>query len=138
MNINDKNYDPRFRDTIFVVEANSFEMMALWSRHSHEGSTESTIRPYKRYKWEHDSYGKTVEVGQIDGHPITITFFWQIIDGYYVTFYERCSWYIDLYQVDAWLLAHCNPTWDSSCRAHCDASNFHHCLNAIDDLNGKR
>ncbi len=130
--------DSRFADTVFVVEATSFEKHTLWSMHSHQGSTESIYVPYKRYKWKQDSFGRTVEVGKIDGHPIRITFFWFTINGHRVAFYERCSWYIDLYQVEAWLKKNCNPTWDGSRRAHCDAMNFHSCLNAIDDLNGVR
>jgi len=130
-----EDLDPRFADTVFVVEANGFESLTLWSMHSHQGSTESMLNPYKRYEWEQDSFGLTVKVGEIGGEDVRITFFWYIIDGHRVAFYERSSWYIDLYQVDAWLQAYCNPTWDGSRRAHCDAMNFHSCLHAIDDLN---
>jgi hypothetical protein len=135
--MNDDNLDPRFEDTVFVVEANSYERLSLWSKHCHQGSTESTLAKYKRYEWEQDNFGLTVEVGKIDNKPISITFFWFIIEGHRVAFYERNSWYIDLYQVDEWLKKYCNPTWNYGRRAHCNAMNFHHCLHAIDDLNKK-
>ncbi|KKL70171.1 hypothetical protein LCGC14_2107590 [marine sediment metagenome] len=130
--------DPRFADTVFVVEANSFERLTLWSMHSHQGSIESMHVPYKRYKWEQDSLGCMIEVGHINNEPVRIDFFWNIIDGHRVAFYGRRTWLIDLYMVKAWLEAHCNPIWDGSRRAHCNAMNFHHCLNAIDDSNGVR
>ena len=129
--------DPRFADTIFVVEANSFELHMLWSMHSHDGSIENTCVPYRRYEWEPDCFGSTVKVGEIGGKDILITFFWNTIDGHRVAFYERCSWCIDFYQVETCLLENCNPKWDGNRRAHCNAMNFHHCLDAIDELNKK-
>jgi len=137
--MNDDNLDPRFEDTVFVVEANGYERLSLWTKHCHQGSVEYTSGPpYKRYKWEQDNHGIWYQIGELAGLPICVSFFWNKIDGHRVLFYECTSRVYDLQVIDGWLKAHCNPTWDGNRRAHCDAMNFHHCLDAIDDLNGKK
>ena len=136
--LNTENIDERFEDTVFVVKANGFETLTLWSVHSYQGSLHSTINPdKKRYEWEQDNSGVWYQIGEIDGRPIAVSFFWYKIDGHRVVFYECTSVVSDLDIIEAWLKHCCNPTWDGSRRAHCNAMNFHHCLNAIDDLNGK-
>ena len=136
--MNEGNLDQRFEDTVFVVEANDYERLSLWSNHCHQGSTESTIIPYKRYEWEQDYYDIWYQIGELAGLPICCSFVWNKIDGHRVLFYECTSRIMDLTMIENWLKAHCNPTWDGNRRAYCNALNFHHCLDAIDDLNGKK
>lgn len=137
--MNDDNLDSRFEDTIFVVEANGYERLSLWSKHCYQGSTECISGPsYKRYEWEQDNHGIWYQIGKLVELPICVSFFWNKIDGHRILFYECASRVSDLKVINDWLERHCNPVWDGNRRAHCDAMNFHHCLNAIDGLNGKK
>lgn len=137
MNIDD--IDLRFSDTVFVVEATGFEKLTLWTQHSTQGSWYLKHDPKRRrYEWEQDNHGIWYQIGELDGLPVAINFNWFKIDGHRVVFYELMSRVIDKQMVDEWFAICCSPKWDGSRLAHCNAMNFHHCLNAVDDLNGKR
>lgn len=119
--------DPRFNDTVFLVEANSFETHKLWEE----------IHDKQGIPWQQDS-GVLLTIGCIDNDeekPVCVSFMWNRIDGQLVCFYEATSRYVDHEMVEAWLNEHCCPKWDSGTRtARCDANNYHHCLHAIEQL----
>jgi hypothetical protein len=115
--------DPRFADTVFVVEADLFKhrvLMNTWK---------------DRVAWEEDNYGCFAVVGKAFRHDIAVQFWWAKLDGHRVLFYEPTSQVVDHRTIDAWLKTNCNPQWDGgSRRAHCDATNFHLCVQAIKAL----
>ena len=120
-----REMDPRFSETVFVVEATSFERMMLWAENDRR----------KRVRWEADGHGWLLQVGELGGMPVSVSFVWARLNGYRVVFCEATSQVVDHRQVEAWLEANCNPRWDGGTRrAHCDAMNFHHCLSHIREL----
>jgi len=112
--------DPRFKDTIFRVEANSYEHLCLWNEWK------------ERIKWEDDNLGIWYQIGEINNLPICISMRWTKINNYLILFYHPTSRIVDHDQIEDWFKKHCYPKWDKDTRiAHCDAMNFHHCIHAI-------
>lgn len=117
--------DKRFQETFFLVEASSFEKHYLWKEWN------------EQVKWEGESSGYLIQVGELGGRPVTISISWVRIDGRLVGFWNSPSQVSDYKMVTAWLGENCvTPNWDRGTRnANCDATNFHLCLNAIRDAN---
>ena len=116
--------ESRLAETLFIVEATSFEQHMLWEKHS------------KTHKWEQINNGWLVTVGKLDDRPCCITTSWARINGQLVMFYYQCSEVTDSVQMDNWLEKHFKGTWcGGHRRANTDAGNFHLCLNAIKDKN---
>jgi hypothetical protein len=116
--------ESRLKETMFIVEATSFERHMLWETN------------HTKVKWEQIYDGWLVTVGKLDDRPCCIDTSWARINGQLVMFYEQCSQVTDCLQTDAWLDDHFNGTWDNGHRrARTDAQNFHLCLNAIRDAN---
>jgi hypothetical protein len=125
-----------FSGTFFLIEANSYEMQSLWAEYSNESLR---LGKWNRYNWHQISMGKTYQLGTLDGRPINVAVFWAIINERKVAFYYGCSQLVDHALIEKWWRSLKIPKWDRGTRlAHCDASNFHHCINAIDDLNSER
>lgn len=125
------------RDTVFCVEATSYEQLALWSNHSNE-SEHALYR--KTYDWEQLNPGSLTTIGQYTRRPVCVNINYVRINGQVVMFYEPTSELVDWRMVRKWLdkeYAHV-PKWDGSRRPHCDAMNFGHCLAAIDQRNFDR
>lgn len=119
--------DQRFRRTMFVVEADSFSVHQLW-KENHES-----------HDWRQDCSGLWLAIGRYHGTPLYASFQWATIDGQLVLFYEPTSALQHYWILDRWLERHCNPRWDRGTRrAHCDAMNFHHCLDAIREANAAK
>jgi len=128
--------ESRLRQTLFVVEATSFETHMLWQEHA-SGST-NRQKIFKPRRWEQVNPGWSVTVGELDGRPVCVSMMWNRVDGHLVMFWEPTSQVVDHIQIDAWLGKHFDGKWDNGTRdATCNAMNFHHCLNAIDDINKK-
>lgn len=131
--------DPRFTNTMFVVEADSFAHQELWVKHSRESheSGFGPARPIGRPReWRQDSRGFMAQVGGFGGMPVNAVCSWATIDGQLVMFYYGCSMVTHSEMIEKWIEARCNPRWDGGRRlARCDAMNFHHCLDAIDEKN---
>lgn len=129
MNFQEK-HEELFKDVVFIVEANSFEKLCLWLDHWHE--------PRKGYlkveSWEDDCGGWFINIGEINGRQINISIFHSYINGKKVMFYECVSQLVDHKMVEEWLKHYSfdKIRWDNNSRwAHCDAMNFHHCIEAI-------
>jgi len=115
-----EDIDLRFKETIFLVECNTFEYITLWNEWK------------DKVIWEHDSLGKHYQTGKLNDHQIWTSMTWAKINNKLVLFYENTSRVVDINQVKNWFKQNCYPTWDNDTRiAHCDAMNFHLCINAI-------
>lgn len=114
--------DPRFAATEYVVEADSFGKYALWVMNS------------KDNVWEQDASGVWFQIGELGGtlqkkRPVCIECFWARINGMTVMFYHSSSQVVDHEMIEKWLEKNCYPyNANSKRRAHCDALNFHHCI----------
>lgn len=126
--------EDRLALSIFLVEASPAEYMSLWVNHSHE----SWERPKGRtvLKWESLSDGRCVQVGSIDKRPINVSLRWAWLDGQLVSFWYGSSPLVDYNMIEEWLGKHFTRRYDRNTRrAVCDASNFHHCLGALQEHN---
>lgn len=111
--------DPRFADIVFFIEANDFERSQLWLQYN------------KDVQWKPDS-GLICTIGHINQRPICVSVTFDILNGKRVMFYYGCSQLVDHEMIDEWLDHNVKAKWDNMTRrAHCDAMNFHHCLQAI-------
>lgn len=113
---------------VFVVEASSFEKQALWERWAQQSA-----RPVERLlDWRDCGRGWLIQVGELDKRPINLLIFGATLNGKHVLFYEAVSQVVDWVQVEEWFKNHCWPRWDANTRrAHCDAMNFHHCVEVV-------
>lgn len=135
--------DPRFKNTEFTVEADSFAKHTLWQNYAKEAldfrkeflNSQGLIKELKlRHEWKDDSMGTVMQIGEIDKRPICVTFFWTKIDGHLVMFYDITSQLADHKMMEDWLKKYCNPQHEGR-SSNCDASNFHHCLDYINTSN---
>lgn len=109
----------------FVVEASSYEQQALWEKHALEAGGDSNTRVH----WVDQTRGWLVEVGKLDGRPVCVNVRGSLLNGLAVLFYEATSEVVDWRMIENWFQERCWPKWDNGTRrAHCDADNFHHCL----------
>ncbi len=125
-----------FKDVVFMVEATHCEQHYLWLTSFH------TDVGYGKVKsWEQEMAGHTCIIGEFGEMPINVCFFYAKIEGRRVCFYEVVSMVTHSDMVEKWMEPRTrHMKWDSGTRpAHCDAMNFHHCLDAIREMNtGKR
>jgi hypothetical protein len=128
--------DPRFKDTEFVVEADSYARQTIWEQWSTQAMFK---RPNcNNINWEQDSMGCVLQIGTLDNRPVNIEFYWAKLIGHLVLFYHPCSQVVDHAMIETWIKKYCNPQWDNGRRAHCDASNFHHVISYIRETAAKR
>ena len=124
------------RDAVFVVEASSYEKQSLWERFATEAKDLVPRTNVARVRWVDQGRGWVVTVGHVGKRPVTICVFGSLLNGHPVLFYEAASAVVDWDKIREWFRANCWPLWDSGTRrAHCDAMNFHHCLEVV---NGDR
>lgn len=118
--------------TAFVVEATSFEQHCLWMQHS----IDSNNRIYSPVNWEQINPGWIVNVGELNNMPINILISWAKNDGCLVMFWYSCSRITDSVKAEEWINKSFNGKWDNKTRdAITNAMNFHHCINAINEIN---
>lgn len=118
------------KDTFFAVEATSFEKQLLWERW------------HESIPMEQDGSGFGRQVGEIGGMPTMVMLYRFNIWGKWVVFYEGTSQVVDHRLVEGWIkknvLAH-TPGWDGRARGcHCDAQNFHLCVEALEEATGQK
>lgn len=103
----------------YAVEATDYERTALWSMF------------HERVRWECDSRGRLVTIGELAGRPVAVCLTWATIEGRRVVFYETTSRVVDHDLVERWVREHA-----LTARAErTDASNFHNIVHAIRDAN---
>lgn len=119
-----------FKDVVFLVEATYNEQHQFWENYHYKPKYEGLAVK----NWEQEGMGRVVTIGEIDKRPVSISIFWAKLNGKRVMFYEGCSQVVDYKMIEDWLHHFTLETirWDNGHRwAHCDSSNFHHCLDAI-------
>lgn len=122
-----------FEDVVFIVQATHNEMMSFWRDYYYEPQ-----KGYPKVSWKEISVGHGVQVGQVDKRPVVISINYAIINGQRVMFYCDTSQIVDHEMISEWLKLYSLDTilWDNGTRwAHCNSSNFHLCLNAIEEKN---
>lgn len=126
-----------FKDVVCLVEATHTEQHMLWIENFYE--------PRKAFEgrvktWTQEGMGHTITIGHLDKRPICVTMFCDWINGQRVMFYDAVSQVVDRKLVEDWLQYWTLKTirWDNGHRwAHCDAMNFAHALEAVDQANEK-
>jgi hypothetical protein len=123
--------DPRFAATEFAVEANDFEILALWR--------DNEARRLQSIQWEQDQQGHILTLGWFGSEPVQIQCFWCRLNGHLVLFWNIVSPVHDHRMAERWLEKHCAPRYDNGTRlAHTDAMNFHacrsYCLESREDV----
>jgi hypothetical protein len=124
--------DPRFDDVVFMIEADSFAQLHLWSEFSSESKRpliKSTVH------WEQDTSGFARNVGNLqtmtrrkETLPVMCEVFFAKLEGFRVAFYSACSRAVDWELVHGWMRKQCPGV------GKCDAQNFHLCLDKIREL----
>lgn len=114
------------RDTVYCIEATSFERHTLWSKFAEDPTARKYGPPSeRRVNWEQLNPGSMPTIATDNKRPICVSCFWVRIDGHVVMFYEPTSRLVDWQKVDAWLAKEYPEV------PKCDAQNFHNCLIAI-------
>ena len=135
-------------------------MLSLWQEYSHASSTnivpltEDVINSIpadirgrvsyindkvkelhaNRVDWREVSRGVVIEVGNIGGRPIVLTFFFAYINGQKVAFYECCSQLADYKMIEDFLIEF-QRTHDGYTRwNHTNAMNFHNCISGLSTI----
>ncbi len=102
----------------------------LWKAHHHEPRRDEISVP----DWKEVSMGKGIQIGEVDHRPVCVDIRYAFINGKKVMFYDGCSQIVDYQMVEDWLRGYTLNTirWDGGHRwAHCNSTNFHHCLDAV-------
>lgn len=127
--------ESRLAKTLFVVEANSFEQLALWKDYAKESKEAQYPKPVT---WE-QMHGWLIQVGKIGKRPCCISATWVKINGQLVMFYDQCSQVTDSKQTEKWIKKYFKKKWDKGTReSFTNASNFHHCIDAINEANKEK
>jgi hypothetical protein len=122
------------KQTVFIVEANSFEQHTLWQQHCNK----ENFRDWPKMTWE-QMHGWLVTVGKLDDRPVCISTSWVKVDGFLVMFWYECSQVADYVQTEKWLDENFTRKYDNGTRsATCDAMNFGHCISAIRELKAQK
>jgi len=103
------------RPLLYLIEANSFEMLTLWEQHS------------SMCDWEEYRIGDSVTIGYLDSRPVCISRLWAEINGQLVMFYHPTSQVVDYAMIEQWLDENCKTKEDGKV-PHTDAMNFHNVL----------
>lgn len=86
--------DPRFKDTVLLIEATSFEQYALWVIYSKQSSSSAQNKVHI-LDWKEDCSGVSYCAGEINKLPVMISFTWAHWNGQRVCFYEAVSRAVD-------------------------------------------
>lgn len=121
--------ESRLKETLFCVEATSFERFTLWSRWCAE--SQEQWKPLFE-KWEQLG-GWLVTVGELDDRPVCVSMDWVRMDGHLIMFWKAVSQVVDQLQVEAWFTEHFDRAWGGGRQSMTDASNFHFAVAAIDE-----
>ena len=93
--MNDKFYveqEQKLKETVFFVEANDFERLALWSdNRAREGQGH-------HLDWKQDMMGFGQTIGYVNGRkhqPVCVSFSFALLNGKRICFYEVTSRFSD-------------------------------------------
>lgn len=128
--------DARWKNTVFLVEADDFAMHQLWSRFALESENRD---PQRAVRWEQDSRGLSRRVGNLwtgtsspdvpeRPLPVMCQVTFAELEGFRVAFYTAVSRVVDWNAVHEWVRKQA-PSAD-----RCDAQDFSKCLRRIREL----
>ncbi len=103
----DKDIARWIKETIYLVEASSFESTVLWERWA-KSAEEMFSADYKdsrrkRVVWEQLNPGTLPTVGMVDNRPVVIIIDFVRINGNVIAFYEATSQVVDYRAVEDYL-----------------------------------
>jgi len=133
--VQDSEIIERFAKTIYMVEANSFEHLCLWAKHSSSSDEPLHLRyPAKRFDWRQENPGRMFYVGELGkDRPVCVSVRWDTLDGYWVCFYEMTSRFTDSEMVEVFL-HNLYPYRYPNKHRYTDAMNFGHVIQHIEGL----
>jgi hypothetical protein len=111
----------KFKEVAFLVEADSFARLELWSKWYNE---EDDVRK-KIHTWEEISPGFCPTIGTCDNRPVCLSLSYNILNGKRVVFYDPVSQVVDHELVEKYLKLNFPGV---GC---CDAMNFHQCMDFV-------
>jgi hypothetical protein len=76
---------------------------------SHEESFILWKEWHKTHAWKQDLAGFFFQIGEVEGRPVSMSFFFADIDGHRVLFWELTSQVVDFGMAKSWLDQYCNP-----------------------------
>jgi hypothetical protein len=117
---------PNVADCLYLIEANSYETHKLWEDYSDQGRRDPPTK--KVAKWSSGIGGPAITVGKLDQRPVVLSMMVREIEGIPVCFIDACSQVVDHIMIDLFL----DIVMPGVQRTN--ASNFHHFLNRIDEL----
>lgn len=106
--------EQKLKETKFIVEANSYEQFALWKQYSKQHNGDNP----KYVKWEEESSGVLITLGELAEMPVCLSLRWAIIENKRVMFVYQTSMVTDWRMVKEYLKENC-PNIEQS-----DAINF--------------
>lgn len=123
--LNYDEHDPRFDNTFFCVEANSFAQHTIWEK----------LHVDLGVSWEQENPGIIATVGHIKDLPINVSIVWNRICGKRVAFYYPCSRVVDHAVIEEWIKRNVlqGKTYDDHRPSETNDSNYHHILYALRD-----
>jgi hypothetical protein len=117
--------DPRFDKTVYLVEANDYERLSLWREHAINSGWSDKHVDVAKFVWQQENPGLWLDIGRVDGRPITLSFFWNTVNGRMVCFWESSSQLVDYKMIDEWFQKNVGDI------PRTNAMNFHHVFSAI-------
>ena len=109
--------DERLNNSVFFIEANSFEQFSLWREY------------HDHCEWEEDNMGFFQKIGEIaedDRMPVYVEYHFVKIYGKRICFYHCTSRFCDHTMVEDYIKNNYSVKWDNNTRlAMTDAMNFH-------------
>jgi len=124
--------EEKFKETIFFIEANSYEQLAIYREF---------MKDAERGIYEQDPMGVGITIGYINGDatmPVHVCFTFGYIDGFRFCYYYATSRYVDNTLIEEYIETTYPRKYDNGRRrAMTDAMNFHHIYSAIEELKEK-
>lgn len=89
--------DKRFELTDYFFEGDSFYH---WEKYSTQSINKTGLNIFT---FESDPCGTAPIIGNFGGHPICVSFFWYLVNGHYVCFYNPTSNVVNWKMVEKWI-----------------------------------
>lgn len=100
------------KDVVGIVEATSFETMSLWQKY--------------KDSWIQNNGGYLPTVGMIDGRPVVLSLFVNVVNGHKLLFIEATSQVVDWHMIEQWLTTNVpSAVRNDGYLNKVDAMNFH-------------
>lgn len=109
-----QEYEERFNNTIYAVEATDFEAHRLWNQWS------------KEFEWDEGSDGLLITVGKLNDSPVCFSASWVEINRVLVLMYHATSNVVDHSMIEKWITEN-----TPNLKGRTDAQNFHNIINRV-------